>query len=161
MIFRKSITIGFWALLMAITSYEHRTGRKEMVYLSIPEQVEEQQAEAETEEDPDWIEYMAKCVEAEAGNQGYYGKRLVADVILNRVDSDRFPDDVRSVIIQRGQFAVYPHAMSRVTPTEETYEAIRAELAERTDEQILFFTAGSYNKYCIPAYKYGDHYFGY
>ena len=29
------------------------------------------------------IEMMAKCVEAEAGNQGLMGKRFVVDVILN------------------------------------------------------------------------------
>lgn len=156
---RKTMVNLAWVVMMAITAANHKTGTKEVIYMSLSTEVEQELPEVV--EEPDWMEFLAKCVEAEAGNQGLMGKRLVVDVILNRVDSDRFPDDVRSVIIQRGQFAVYPHAMSRVTPTEETYEAIRAELAERTDEQILFFTAGSYNKYCIPAYKYGDHYFGY
>lgn len=111
----------------------------------------------------DSLEMMAACVEAEAGNQGLYGKRLVADVILNRVDSDRFPNDIVSVISQRNQFSTYfDGAMDRVTePSEETIKAVQMELEHRIDTKILFFTAGGFNPYCKPAYKYKDHYFGY
>ena len=46
-------------------------------------------------------------------------------------------------------------------PSEETFQAVNMELCgERLDDEILFFTAGDYNTYCIPAYKYQDHYFG-
>ena len=108
------------------------------------------------------IEMMAKCVEAEAGNQGLMGKRFVVDVILNRVDSEIFPNDIKSVISQKGQFAVYSNGrMNRTQPSEETYEAIKMELEHRTDDQILFFASGNYNKCSTPAYKHGDHYFGY
>ena len=111
----------------------------------------------------DSLETLAICVEAEAGNQDLYGKRLVVDVILNRVDSERFPNDIESVIYQKNQFSTsFDGGMDRVKePSEETYEAVRMELENRTDPDILFFTAGDYNKYCSPAYKYGDHYFGY
>lgn len=108
------------------------------------------------------IEMMAKCVEAEAGNQGLMGKRFVVDVILNRVDSEIFPNDIKSVISQKGQFSVYGNGrINRTEPSEETYEAIRLELEHRTDDQILFFASGKYNKCSTPAYKHGDHYFGY
>lgn len=108
------------------------------------------------------IDIMATCIEAEAGNQGLMGKRLVADVILNRVESERFPDDIVSVIGQKNQFSTLTDgAMSKAEPTAETYEVIRMELKHRTDSKILFFTAGNYNKYCVPAYQYKDHYFGY
>ena len=112
--------------------------------------------------DIDSLEILAKCVEAEAGNQDLVGKRLVVDVILNRVDSDRFPDDIISVISQENQFTVWSNGMlQKAKPTEETFEAIRLELDKRTDSEIMFFTAKHYNKYCIPAYVHGDHYFGY
>ena len=111
----------------------------------------------------DSLETLAICVEAEAGNQDLYGKRLVVDVILNRVDSGTFPDDIEAVIYQKNQFSTATNgAMDRVKePSEETFEAVRMELENRTDPDILYFTAGGYNKYCSPAYKYGDHYFGY
>lgn len=119
------------------------------------------ETEAATLEDSQ-LEILAKCVEAEAGNQGLMGKRFVVDVILNRVDSDRFPDDIKAVISQNGQFSVYSNgSMSKATPTEETLEAIQMELEHRTDPEILFFANGNYNKCCTPAYKHEDHYFGY
>ena len=111
----------------------------------------------------DSLEMLAICVEAEAGNQDFLGKRLVVDVILNRVDLDQFPNDIVSVITQPNQFTSYSDGhMERIyEPSEETFEAVKRELNNRTDSQILFFTEGKYNPYCIPAYKHGDHYFGY
>ena len=111
----------------------------------------------------DSLEMLAICVEAEAGNQDLYGKRLVVDVILNRVDSERFPDDIVSVITQKYHFSTYWNGeMDKITePSEETFDAVKMELKERTDDKILFFSADDYSEYCTPAYKYGDHYFGY
>lgn len=129
------------------------------------EQIEGVNKKDDIQEEIYWdsLEMLAICVEAEAGNQDLYGKRLVADVILNRVDSDRFPDNIVSVITEKYHFTTYwDGAMDMVTcPSEETYEAVRMELNERTDDKILFFTAGDYNPYCTPAFKYKDHYFGY
>lgn len=120
---------------------------------------EEQLAE---EEYYDSLEILAICVEAEAGNQGLMGKRLVADVILNRVESSKFPNDINSVIADKNQFSSYTDGgMDRVwEPSEETFQAVQMELENRTDSNILYFTAGEYNPYCIPAYVYKDHYFG-
>ena len=137
---------------------------KEVHVLHIPEEqvvVVEPDEELQEEEYFDSLDMLASCVMAEAGNQGLMGKRLVVDVILNRVDSDRFPNDIVSVITQTGQFAVYPYAMTNIVPDDETFEAIRMELEKRTDTEILFFSAGKYNSCCTPAYKHGDHYFGY
>lgn len=105
---------------------------------------------------------LAKCVEAEAGNQDLKGKRLVADVILNRVDSERFDNDIISVISAKNQFSSYADGgIAKATPSLETRLAISMELSSREDTDILYFTAGGYNAYCVPAYKHGDHYFGY
>ena len=118
--------------------------------------------ELENEEFCDSLEILACCVEAEAGNQDLLGKRLVADVILNRVDSDRFPDTIEGVITQKYHFTTFwDGTMSRIVPSDETFQAIQMELEQRTDTEILFFTAGDYNTFCVPAYRHGDHYFGY
>ena len=115
------------------------------------------------EEFCDDLELLALCIEAEAGNQDLKGKRLVCDVILNRVDSDRFPDTIEGVITEKYHFSTYWNgAFDRIKePSESTFEAIRLELDERIDNKILFFTAQGYSKYCVPAYKHGAHYFGY
>lgn len=127
------------------------------------EVVEVSEEDMNDEDFCDGLEMLALCIEAEAGNQDLMGKRLVCDVILNRVESERFPDTIEGVITQKYHFSTYWNGvMSSIEePSEDTFEAIRLELRERTDTDILFFTSGDYNTWCIPAYKYGDHYFGY
>ena len=45
---------------------------------------------------------------------------------------------------------------------EDDYKAVMMEIVgPRLDTDIMYFTAGSYNKSCTPAYIHGDHYFGY
>ena len=108
------------------------------------------------------IDLMARIVRAEAGNQTLHGKRLVADVILNRVDSEDFPDSVQDVIFQTNQFSTTTDgALERAdqTVTGEDYRAVELEIESRTDMGILFFTAGNYNPCGTPAYRCGAHYF--
>lgn len=133
---------------------------KEAVMFPIHEMTEE---EIQEQFYYDSLELLAICVEAEAGNQDLLGKRLVVDVILNRVDSEQFPNDIVSVITQPNQFSSYSdgHMDGVYEPSEETFRAVRMELETRTDCKILFFTEGKYNPYCTPAYQHGDHYFGY
>lgn len=109
------------------------------------------------------LELLACVVHAEAGNQDLHGKRLVADVVFNRVMSDRFPNTITEVIYQPGQFSVVNDgALERAYTevTEEDFQAVEMEIDEELDYEVLFFTAGGYNPYCVPMYQYGDHYFG-
>lgn len=108
------------------------------------------------------IDLMAAIAEAEAGNQGLMGKRLVVDVILNRVDSDYFSGQIEKVIYQRNQFTSisdgnFDKAKSNIS--DESYAAVYDELLSRTDHDILYFTANDYGQYGIPAYQYQDHFF--
>lgn len=108
----------------------------------------------------DSLEYLACCVQAEAGNQGYKGKRLVARVVLNRVESQLFPDDIVSVINAAHQFEVVSNGhIYTAVPDKETYRAVRDELESCTDGRILFFTAGRYNGSGTPLFRYKGHYF--
>ena len=103
---------------------------------------------------------MAACVEAEAGNQGLDGKRMVADVILNRVEDPAWPNTIEGVITQKYQFSTYWNgAMDSVSITDETFEACKMELKERGWPGIYYFTAGGYGEYGTPWRKVGDHYF--
>lgn len=107
----------------------------------------------------DSLELLALCVESEAGNQGLYGKKLVADVVLNRVDSPDYPDNITDVIMQQNQFSVVLDGrIWTVEPSEETFEAIREELEQRTNTEIIFFTSEGYSPYGEPWGKIGDHY---
>lgn len=52
------------------------------------------------------LDWLARLVWAEAEGEPYQGKVAVAAVILNRVRHPGFPDTIRGVIFQRGQFEV-------------------------------------------------------
>jgi N-acetylmuramoyl-L-alanine amidase len=106
------------------------------------------------------LELLAACVEAEAGNQGLEGKRLVADVILNRVEDPDFPDTIEGVITQPYAFTSYWNGMvSSVSISDETFQAVSMELEERSNTELLFFTAYAYGEYGTPCFQKGDHYF--
>ena len=52
------------------------------------------------------LKLLACLVHAEAGDQSYDGKLAVANVVLNRVKSDKYPKTIEAVIYQSGQFTV-------------------------------------------------------
>ncbi len=52
------------------------------------------------------LKLLACLVHSEAGNQCYEGKLAVANIVLNRVKSSKFPDTIKKVIYSPGQFTV-------------------------------------------------------
>lgn len=78
------------------------------------------------------------------------GKLLVANVVLNRVASEEFPDSVQEVVFQKNgqvwQFSpVGDGRYYAVTVTEETRRAVeRALEGEDISEGALYFAARKY-----------------
>ena len=96
------------------------------------------------------LEVLQRIVEAEAGNEDEDGKLLVANVVLNRVDSDSFPDTVTEVVFQqsKGVTQFSPVASGRihtVEVSEETVAAVERALAgEDISQGALYFAARKY-----------------
>lgn len=92
---------------------------------------------------------LLRIVEAEAGGEDMTGKILVANVILNRVNNDAFPDTVKGVVFQKSggsvQFSpVADGRYYRVSVSEETREAVSRTLAgENPSQGALYFSARS------------------
>lgn len=106
------------------------------------------------------IDYLAKCVMAEAGTQDDYGKRLVIDVILNRVDSDYFPNSIIEVINQSGQFEVVQNgSINEMVPTDNIYTLINQEIENESNEEVLYFRTSHYHSFGTPVLVHQDHYF--
>ena len=104
--------------------------------------------------------YLAKCVQAEAGNEDFKGKRLVAAVILNRVDDPKFPNTITEVIDAPKQFAVVRNGtINKAIIEQETIDACLMELTERINTEVLYFnnTSKVGGKFCC---KHGNHWFG-
>lgn len=136
-----------------------QTAQEEMYRL---EMLEEQQAHVE-ENNRRYaaeLEVLAKCVEAEAGNQSIEVKRAVISVILNRVDDDDWPDTISEVIADPYEFATYWNGrMDEVTPATSTYEAIACEMETRSYPGLFYFDMDDYLPYGTPYVKMGNLYF--
>ena len=96
------------------------------------------------------LNMLLRIVEAEAGNQDEEGKLLVANVVLNRVESEKFPDTVTEVVLQREngvcQFSpVSNQTIWKVCISEETESAVeRALQGEDISDGALYFAAREY-----------------
>lgn len=111
------------------------------------------------------IERAKRVCMAEGGNtESVEGSERIFEVIANRVRSDRFPNTIDGVIFQRYQFETVTTGRIWQYEINDKVEQAWDNLIDRgycNDNKVLFFTAGGYNPYCIPAYKLGNHYFGY
>ena len=93
---------------------------------------------------------LLKIVEAEAGGEDYTGKLLVANVVLNRVKDESFPDSITEVVYQtsngRAQFSpVGSGRIEKVTVSEETITAVTDALNGADEsEGALYFAARKY-----------------
>lgn len=108
----------------------------------------------------DEVELIALVTVAEAEGESEYGKRLVIDTILNRVDSKSFPNTIHGVVYQKNQFtSMWNGRTSRCVVTDDVRQLVREEMESRTNNEVLFFTAGGYGKYGTPLFQEGNHYF--
>ena len=106
------------------------------------------------------IDLIALVVMAEAEGESEEGKRLVIDTILNRVDSEHFPNTVEEVIYQPNQFSsMWNGRADRCYATDDICQLVKEELKLRTNYDVMFFTAGHYGEYGSHMFPVGNHYF--
>ena len=117
---------------------------------------------------------LLKIVEAEAGSEDLNGRILVANVVLNRVKSELFPDCVTDVVYQHSngvyQFSpVKNGTIDTVSISEETKQAVESAL-DGTDlsKGALYFAARNaaneknmrwFDTHLVRLFAYGGHEF--
>ena len=90
---------------------------------------------------------LLRIVEAEAGGEDFIGKMLVANVVLNRVEDEHFPNSINEVIFQsdNGVTQFSPISDGRfysVNISQETIEAVNQVLqGEDNSQGALYFAA--------------------
>lgn len=119
-------------------------------------------------------EALLRIVEAEAGGEDQEGKLLVANVVLNRVNSELFPDSVVEVVMQREQGIAQfsPTVDGRyqsVKVSDDTREAVdRALYGEDISQGALYFCAREkadseklqwFDRKLTKLFAYGNHEF--
>ena len=85
------------------------------------------------------IELLSRLVTAEAQGEPFEGKVEVINVILNRVASNEFPNSIRDVIYQPGQFQVVSNGLiDRRKPSKKSRDAV-LEAINTPNGRALFF----------------------
>lgn len=106
------------------------------------------------------VRLLAALVYYESGNQPYEGMVAVASVVVNRMESSLFPDTLREVIYQSGQFD--PVSNGLVTLLYNSEEQIQKNCVKAAREVLNegsklegYFYFNNFYGIC----KIGDHYF--
>lgn len=109
----------------------------------------------------DWeIDLIALVTMAEAEDEPELGQRLVIDTILNRVDSERFPNSIYDVIYQPHQFSsMWNGRVDRCYVMDDIRQLVLEELQCRQNYECVFFTADDYGAYGEHMFPVGNHYF--
>ena len=96
---------------------------------------EETQTELETEVETKCtendFELLAHVIEAEAGGESDYHKLCVGTVVMNRVDSEKYPSTIEGVIYQPGQYQCVTNSHINKEPSKSSYEAAESILDGR------------------------------
>lgn len=107
------------------------------------------------------FDMISKVIMAEAEGEAWEAQWFIACVILNRVESDLFPDTIEEVIFQENQFScVWNGRYDRVIPNDSCMEALQYALdTERIQEDVYYFTSNGYLSGTEPYGKIDDMYF--
>lgn len=90
---------------------------------------------------------LARVVWAEARGESDEGQQAVAEVVLNRMASENFSDDLRDVIYGRDQFRSIG-VLGRATPGRDQYEAIERAMYGPyvLPENVVYFATYEVNE---------------
>lgn len=69
--------------------------------------------------------WLSRIIYSESGNQPLNGKIAVGNVVLNRVNSPRFPNTIHGVIFQKNQFSPAANGTINRTPNAESVLAAK------------------------------------
>lgn len=92
----------------------------------------------------DDLYWLSRIIYAESGNQPLNGKIAVGNVVLNRVNSPRFPNTIHGVIYQKNQFSPVANGSINRTPNAESVLAAKLCLdgGVALDDVLWFNRAG-------------------
>lgn len=105
---------------------------------------------------PTEFDLMARVVMSESGGEDFEVQLAVAETILNRVASDKFPNSISEVIKQDSQYSIKDNG----EPTTSVMEAVQTALEEQTyPGDMYFFRENYYHVFSNDYKKLGKLYF--
>jgi len=101
--------------------------------------------------------WLSRVIYAESGNQPMEGMMGVGNVVLNRIkdESGVFPDDVREVIFQQGQFSVVETGAIYMEPRPHCVAAAKLCLEgyNTVGNSLFFLNPSISNSYWFDTYR--------
>ncbi len=151
-------------------------GEKEPSFEEAALEVSEEEPDAEKADGNNYdlaeqeYQVLLKIVEAEAGGEDTAGKMLVANVVMNRVQSGEFPNTISEVVYERngGAAQFSPTANGRIDEvdvSEDTVDAVSRVLSGEDDSNgALFFRSvnssnGWFDQSLNRVLEHGNHIF--
>ena len=105
------------------------------------------------------IDLIALVTMAEAEGESELGKRLVIDVILNRLDQG-FASSISGVIYAKNQFECMINGrVDRCVVRDDIRQLVIEEMKNRTNYEVLYFRTTYYHNFGTPLFNEGAHYF--
>lgn len=91
--------------------------------------------------DAEEMEILASIINAEARGESYQGKVAVGAVIINRVYHPSFPNTIKEVVYQSGQFKPVDNGMINLSPNSDSYKAAydAAEGIDPSNGSLYFY----------------------
>lgn len=92
--------------------------------------------------------WLSHIIFAEVGNQSMTCQLAVGNVVMNRIRSSLFPNDIKSVLFQKNQFSVVPSGAIYKDPTAESVIAAKLVMDGAVVlKNALFFNLAGMNTY--------------
>ncbi|MGM0445177.1 MAG: cell wall hydrolase [Bacillota bacterium] len=112
------------------------------------------------------VDLLARAIYAEARGESFEGQVAVGAVIINRMNSPKFPNTVESVLYQPGQFKCVENGQIDQVPNQNAYRAARRAVdGEDPSKGALFFfnpdksaDPAAFDRYEVTV-RIGDHIF--
>ena len=103
---------------------------------------------------------IAKLVLAEAEREPEMGKRLVIDTVLNRLESEDFPNTVYDVIYQPYHYdPAWDGSIDLFSELDDAFKLVVDEIHNRTNSEVLYFRTDKFHEFGTPMEQVGNHYF--
>lgn len=114
-----------------------------------------------TELTPEEIQLLLRVVSAEARGESLEAQYTVACVVLNRIESEMFPNTLEDVIVQSGQFSCVSNGAVYSAPiTDSVVQAVASAMDNNTlDSSILWFRSQRYHSFTSDAFRIGEMFF--
>lgn len=170
------VVLGIIILVVNDSSYGNDSGSDSTT--GVIDSIENEDTSPKDSEEIDEVEYvinltkkeqnmLLKLAFAEAGNQDVNGKALVMLVVLNRVESDKFPDNIYDVIHAKNQFSVVASgAYANATKSDQgCLEALELVMSgyDISEGATYFESIKSYDSWHYRnlefLFEHGDHWF--